>query len=215
MGGLFAVGSLCFALGSVPVYFEHADPEVVASTFFVGSVFFTSAAAVQFGASDGRHRDADWWAAAVQLLGTVFFNISTFAATLDTLDLEQEVRLIWAPDVYGSICFLVASALAYWVVCPRFWRRPQPTVAWVISGLNVLGSVAFGVAAVASRYLSTTGEPANIRLVNLGTFAGALCFLVGAVLLPVQSAKEDHPSAGSPTPDGERRDGRPDRAQRS
>jgi len=192
MGVLFAIGSFCFALGSAPLYFDHIDAEGVASTFFVGSIFFTSAAIVQFRVA-GLPRGVDWWAAAVQLLGTVFFNISTFAATLDSLDLEEEVRLIWAPDVYGSICFLVASGLAYSLVSPRFWRRPGPDLAWGINALNLLGSIAFGVAAVAARYLSTTGEPANIRLVNLGTFAGAVCFFAGAVLLPVESARENNP----------------------
>jgi hypothetical protein len=36
--------------------------------------------------------------------------------------------------------------------------------------------------------LPTTGEVANITLVNLGTFAGAVCFFVGAyLLLPAKS----------------------------
>ena len=48
IGGLFAIGSLCFALGSVPLYFDALDPGVVAGTFFVGSIFFTSAAYLQF-----------------------------------------------------------------------------------------------------------------------------------------------------------------------
>jgi hypothetical protein len=203
MGGLFAVGSICFALGSVPLYFDHIDAAAVAITFFVGSVFFTSAAFVQFRVAGWRPDGANWWAAVVQLLGTVFFNVSTFSATQDSLDLEEEVRLIWAPDVYGSICFLVASWLACMAVIPRFWRPAQATMEWTIGMLNLVGSIAFGVAAVAARYLSTTGEPANIRLVNLGTFAGAVCFLVGALLLPVQSAKESHPTTARPGLNGE------------
>ena len=42
------IGSLCFALGSVPLYFDTLDPAVVAGTFFVGSIFFTSAGYLQF-----------------------------------------------------------------------------------------------------------------------------------------------------------------------
>ena len=56
----------------------------------------------------------------IQLAGTVFFNVSTFAATRDDLSLEQGKQLIWRPDVLGSVCFLVASWLAYSEVCPRF-----------------------------------------------------------------------------------------------
>ena len=61
----------------------------------------------------------------------------------------------------------------------------------------MLGSVAFGVSAVAARYLPSTDEPANLALVNLGTFLGAVCFLVGAVLLPVESSTS-HASSLSP-----------------
>ena len=211
MGILFGIGSICFALGSFRPYFEHYSPAFVAATFFVGSIFFTTASYIQFrecsrasgdDEPDGppagtrrrllawRPRNVDWWAAAVQLVGTVFFNISTFGGTRTDFDLDQQKHLIWAPDVLGSICFLVASALAFSEV-NRGWRpRSDASLGWRIGGLNMLGSVAFGVAAIAARYLPTTGEPANIRLINLGTFAGAICFLVGAALLPVQSARD-------------------------
>ncbi len=210
LGGLFAVGSLCFAVASLPVFFDRASPAVVAGTFFLGSLFFTSAGYLQYHetlrAPTGVTPDAprprrlrtfvgwhprriDWWASIVQLAGTLFFNVSTFAATRADLSVDQARRLIWAPDVGGSICFLVASALAYSEVNHGILPRSDRSVGWRISALNLTGSIAFGVAALASRYLRTTGEPANIALVNVGTFAGAACFLVGAALLPVESAR--------------------------
>ncbi|WP_421733974.1 hypothetical protein [Cellulomonas sp.] len=207
IGGLFALGSVCFALGSVPLYFDQVAPATVAATFFVGSIFFTSAAYLQFHetlraptgvlAGSPRPRLLAWssrridaWAVLVQLVGTVFFNLSTFAATRADLTLAQERHLVWAPDVGGSICFLVASWLAYAEVNRGILPRSDRSVGWGIAALNLLGSVAFGVAAVAARYLRSTGELANLPLVNLGTFLGAVCFLVGAVLLPVESARE-------------------------
>jgi hypothetical protein len=73
--------------------------EADALTFFVGSLFFTSAALLQYievtvaprtaGAverSGGpprlgiEPRRIDWWAVAVQVVGTVYFNVTTFAA---------------------------------------------------------------------------------------------------------------------------------------
>jgi len=210
LGGLFMVGSFCFALGSMPLFFDRADPEVVAWVFFVGSIFFTSAGYLQYRECvtapttidpDGprpqgvrslvgwRPHSLGWWATTVQLVGTVLFNISTFAATGDALSFEQERRLIWAPDFWGSACFLVASWLAYVEVCPRIWHRPQGDLGWTIAALNLGGSAAFGLSAIGARYLTTTGEPANISLVNLGTFVGAVCFFVGAALLPVESAR--------------------------
>jgi len=211
IGSLFAIGSLCFALGSVPLYFDALDLAVVAWTFFVGSIFFTSAAYLQFHETlrapggvltqSSRPRPIaslvgwkphriDFWAVLVQLVGTVFFNISTFAATQADLTAAQARHLVWAPDVYGSICFLVASWFAYAEVNRGVLPRSDRSVGWRIAALNMLGSVAFGVSAVAARYVPSTGESANLELVNLGTFLGAVCFLVGAVLLPVESARE-------------------------
>ena len=41
-----------------------------ALTFFLGSVFFTSAAFLQYRGVAGTRASADWWASAVQLAGT-------------------------------------------------------------------------------------------------------------------------------------------------
>ncbi len=209
MGGLFMVGSFCFALGSLPLFFDRVDAAVVGWVFFVGSIFFTSAAYLQFreavassatidpaGPRPGgvralvgwRPHSLGWWATAVQLVGTVLFNISTFAATRDSLEFDQERHLIWGPDLWGSVCFLVASWLAYVEVSPRVLHRPRGDLGWQIAALNLAGSVAFGAAAIGARYLTTTEEPANIALVNTGTFVGAFCFFLGALLLPAESA---------------------------
>ncbi len=149
-----------------------------------------------------KPRRLDWWAAVVQLVGTVLFNISTFAATREGLDVDQLRRLVWAPDVYGSVCFLVASGLAWSEVNRGVRPRPDGSVGWRIGLVNLVGSVAFGISAVAARVLTTTGEPANIALVNLGTFVGAVGFLVGALLLPVESAADGEGTPAVVTPAG-------------
>ena len=48
---------------------------------------------------------------------------------------------------------------------------------------NLVGSVAFGVSAVAGDINPSTGQLHNAERSNLGTFIGALCFLAGALLL--------------------------------
>ena len=223
MGGLFGFGAACFAVGSLPPFFDHVDASVVAATFFVGSIAFTAAAALQYheatrvpsGVESGsprprgvrrlvrwRPRRLDWWASAIQLVGTVLFNISTFAATRDDLDASQVRHLVWAPDVYGSICFLVASGLAWSEVNRGLLPRSDGSTGWRIALLNLAGSVAFGAAAVAARIVTTTGEPANIALVNLGTFVGAIGFLLGAALLPVESRRDAEITEASLTPPG-------------
>ena len=207
IGALFMVGSACFAIGALPGYLAWVGYEADAVTFFVGSLFFTSAAFLQYvevavaprttGAVDRsvgpprlgiEPRRIDWWAVAVQLVGTVYFNVTTFAALLHNLDTEQARRLIWTPDALGSICFLIASELAFAEVGHRLvsWR-PQSR-EWQITALNMVGSIAFGASAIGSFVLPTTGQPASVWLTNMGTFVGALCFFAGAVLLLYERA---------------------------
>ena len=95
-------------------------------------------------------RRIDWWAAAVQLVGTLFFNVTTFAAMHTDLDRHRRrSRSIWTPDALGSICFLVASWLAYAEVGHRLISWLPHLRSWRIAALNLVGSVAFGVSAVA------------------------------------------------------------------
>jgi hypothetical protein len=49
--------------------------------------------------------------------------------------------------------------------------------------INMAGSVAFGISAVAAFVIPSSGDVWNAELANLGTFAGALCFLSGAILM--------------------------------
>ena len=67
------------------------------------------------------------------------------------------------------------------VVRDRLWDPTSRT--WETAWLNLLGSVAFGVSAVASYTVPGSGEVENAALVNLGTFLGAACFFAGALLM--------------------------------
>jgi hypothetical protein len=193
---LFAIGSSLFALGAVPSYAAAAGLRATALTFFIGSVFFTSAALLQYReAVDGlpaagtrtprrlwvwAPRDVAWSACAVQLAGTLWFNWSTGNAVRLNLAAATEDQRVWRPDAFGSAAFLVASALAW---MDAGGDRHAPTRDWWIGAANMLGSIAFGVSAVASYVVPATGDVWNAELSNLGTLVGAICFLVGAVLL--------------------------------
>jgi hypothetical protein len=100
-----------------------------------------------------------WWSAGVQLLGTLFFNATTFWALQTGIESPGYDRLVWRPDALGSICFLVS------------------------------GYLAFEVSAVASYIVPTTGDERNLAVVNTFTALGALCFLIGAVLLLPEGAR--------------------------
>lgn len=186
----FAIGSVCFAVGALPFYVSLVGALADNVTYFVGSLFFTTAAFIQLRLSGrwraGAWRSAtdwdDWWSATVQFVGTIAFNISTGAALFAHLDPVQARGYVWSPDVYGSVCFLVSSALAVVATThrERLWDPEART--WWATWLNMAGSVAFGISAVAAFVVPSSGEVANARLVNLGTFAGAVCFLAAALL---------------------------------
>lgn len=203
----FMVGAFLFALGSFPPYSQLVDPTVVGATFVFGSVFFTSAGYGQFVqavSADGPGlrpfgylpRRRDWWAATVQLLGTILFNVNTVAATIDGLSIEETNRLVWGPDMFGSAAFLIASHLAWIGVCGRLWCVRRGDAEWWTAALNYVGSIFFMVSAIASLILPTTGEALNTALVNSATFAGAVCFLAGAYLLLPPAARRSQTPAG-------------------
>ena len=185
---LFIVGSALFALGAVPFYAEGVGLEVTAATFFLGSLFFTSAALLQYREAAGGYlvwapHDLAWLACAVQLAGTLWFNWSTGNAIRHNLTVVMSEERVWRPDALGSIAFLVASAIA-WIDAARADADGQPKSRdWWIGAVNMGGSIAFGVSAVAAFIVPSTDEVWHAELSNLGTFAGALCFLVGAVML--------------------------------
>ena len=101
----------------------------------------------------------------------------------------------------GFSAFLIASAVALRDASRGATAsRPKPR-AWKIGVMNLAGSVAFGISAVAAFVIPSSGDVWNAQLSNLGTLAGALCFLTGAVLLlNPESSGASVPSAGRAPP---------------
>ena len=175
-------------------------------TFLIGSLFFTSAAFLTYreavdaapqvpDASPRRFfvfqpRRIDWWATAVQLVGTLFFNISTGNAMRVDLGAQAARQHVWRPDAVGSICFLVASALAWFEVCHGWLSWRPRSWSWWITLANLIGSIAFGASAIAGYVNPATGQLRNAELSNLGTFIGAVFFMVGALLLLPERTEE-------------------------
>jgi hypothetical protein len=218
IGVLFMVGALCFALGPLPAYAELVGDRADDVTFFVGSIFFTAAAFLQYlEAANALPPDAgdrelrrvrvltweprriDWWATSVQLVGTLAFNASTFAALDRNLGVAEVDRLVWRPDAVGSVCFLGASTLAWVEVARGWWAWSPRRLSWWIALLNLGGSIAFGVSAVASYVSPASGQPRNLTLTNAGTLVGALGFLVGALLLLPERTTVPAPTPASRT----------------
>ena len=144
----FAIGSLCFFLGAMPFYADAVGTVGANLTFFIGSIFFTAAGAIQLVLSGRRpprrgtpRADVlDWWSAAVQSAGTLLFNVSTARALIASLDTPDAVGVGWTSDAWGSVAFLVSSAFALGALRRRdelwdFFAR-SPGAVW----LNTIGS---------------------------------------------------------------------------
>lgn len=200
----FAIGSACFLVGPFPGFVELVGPGADGVVFFAGSVFFTFAASLELREVTVRRgrrwgRDATWWSAFVQFAGTLFFNVSTFGAMQDGLSTKQGNRLVWAPDLFGSACFLVSGALAYRVATGPSLLPARRDRTWWTAAVNLLGCVLFGVSAIASFIVPSTGSMLDLAAANWSTALGALCFLIGSLLLLPVHAAEPVRSAGPPT----------------
>ncbi len=184
IGVLFAVGSFLFGLGVVPSYARAAGGLADSATFFAGSLFFTSAGFLQYREAvdalpdrpgdEGRKKvfvfrpgQIDWLATAVQLIGTLAFNVSTGVAMWAANGTALARHHVWRPDVVGSACFLIASGLAWFEVC-HGWAAWRPrSVAWWITGVNLAGSIAFAFSAVASYVIPGTTQVLSTPVTNL------------------------------------------------
>ena len=209
IGVLFIIGSACFMVGSIMyLYFEESFSSLTMNlVFFIGSLFFTSAAYGQYleainaditNEADLEKKEREWiwfaWRAknlgflssVSQLIGTLLFNINTFDGLLSHLTALQEDILIWVPNMIGSILFLTASFLAWLEVYKDTNVKAFTSVTWWIIWINILGSVFFQLSALKSYVNLESGELINGTLSLDYTLYGAACFLIGAYLLIVE-----------------------------
>ena len=220
---LFMIGSFAFTLGAL-LCFDPSIPLLVPGViFFVGSLFFTSAAYLQFleainvpdsstKAVAGEKKQAryfawepdriDWWSSITQLMGTLYFNFSTFNAMRLSLSPLKSDRLVWSADFLGSILFLASSWLAYGEVASALTTPKLRSLTWWVVLSNLLGSVAFGISALTSFILPSVGEMINANVTNVTTAIGGACFFVGALLQLIETnrenAKESKHDSGHP-----------------
>ena len=207
IAALFMIGSFGFALGSTGAYASAVGAQADAVTFFVSSIFFTTASFWQLVqsqsptvAATGTARDDQcepvrflawlphdraWLAAATQFPGTLFFNGTTFWAITIAVSNSQYDRVVWRPDFFGSILFLVSSAFGILAVGRVFTWRPREA-AWWVAWLNMIGSIAFMASAIGAYVIPKTDAAVDVTLADRGTLLGAVCFFLGALLaIPV------------------------------
>jgi len=184
---LFAIGSSLFATATIPGLSAAAGAGLANLLCFIGSWFFTTAGWMQLVLS-GPPMRIGWLSAATQFVGTILFNISTGAA-LWAHAVKPERRLVWAPDATGSLAFLISGVLGVVAVTAVVGIVELKSRDWQSEWINMIGCVAFAVSALGA-FVSEAGVTEDAVLANLGTFVGAVCFLVAAlVILPRRSQR--------------------------
>ncbi len=206
---LFMIGSACFVSGSAMVlYFEEFFSSLVINlTFFIGSIFFTTAAygqlleVINADISNKTYLSREespwlWWAwrpknlgyiaSISQFIGTLLFNFNTFDAFYVGLSVLQEDVLIWVPNMLGSILFLTASFFAWLEVYHDKQIKAFFSVTWWIIWINILGSIFFQLSAILSYVYLDSGKLVDGTRSLEYTLYGAVCFFVGAYLLIVE-----------------------------
>lgn len=202
-GLAFVIGGALFALGPLLAEVSDVSVRTVDVVYLVGGVFFSLggyASVVQASNAPTEIDDAgalrsaswSWWAwrpreigwlsVAVLFAGTLLFGVSLVAAFASDLTARQSNGWIWLPDMMGCICFLVSGHLALVEVCHGHLGLRLRELGWWIVAVNQLGSVLFFLAGVAAFTRPATSTVIDLRLVDAGTFAGAVCFVVGGAL---------------------------------
>ena len=209
IGNVFAVGSVLFALGSVLILWPALartwllDTTQINAIFFAGTIPFTIAAYLQLyqaanvgefapGSRDApthrsvlgwRPHDAGWLSCALQLVGTVLFNLNTIDAMIPSLSWFEEDLVIWVPNIVGSILFLASGYLAFIETCHAHWAWKPSEISWWVVFANLLGCIGFMISAAFAIVLPG-GPNVEAATISVGfTLLGAIGFLAGSLLL--------------------------------
>jgi hypothetical protein len=185
---LFVIGSSLFAIGTVPGFAMRYYPDATNLLCFMGSWFFTSAALIQLLLSrpsvsrtwNMPSTRAECLSSAIQLFGTLNFNLST-GATLWAERVATRRHFVWWPDAAGSVAFLVSGALGVAAVALTVGLVRVKSRLWLAACTSMIGSIAFGASAIGA-FITKTGSTEDAQLSQTGTFVGALCFLIAALL---------------------------------
>ena len=213
IGVIFAIGASLFSLASFfslsPPFsaWLSVQPQDINRIYFAGSIPFTIAAYLQLFQSANvgefpdhkksndriywvgfRPGDVGWLSCLAQFVGTIFFNFNTYDAMTPSQNWLIQDLLIWLPNILGSILFQISGYLAFIETCHGYWSWQVRSTSWWIVFTNLLGCVGFLTAAVLSIVLPDSNPDSMIASAAVAfTLQGALCFLVGSLLMLPES----------------------------
>jgi len=196
----FVVGSILFIV-AVPV----AGSSIVASAllFFVGStLYLIGASADAWNARATALNGARWrasveaqdnnasgwtgylrhrfWASSIQAFGAVLFQVMVIAGLIPGLSPLLVDIFIWEPDIVGSLCFVISSAMLVSATHPLAGRGDFRDRIKGASLFNLGGSLCFLASSVGAFVPLSSGEEISPLLVGSGTMVGGLLFLIGS-----------------------------------
>jgi hypothetical protein len=201
MAAGFGVGSALFATGAM-LSVMQANAVLTSVVYVLGAVCFTTAAGVQWRSAADHHppsriKDPDWMSAAIQFVGTLYFNVMTIRALVLSIDATSvSYDEVWQPDVIGSLLFLISSWIAWHPIAREHRHHLLRGRSLLICWANMLGSVFFGISAVGAKMLPD-GNLANEGWKNWGTFLGAVGFFIAAMALRPTRDERREAAAGS------------------
>jgi len=200
IGMPFVVGSVLFIV-AVPI----AASSIVASAllFFAGStLYLIGASADAWNARATALNGARWrasievagnsvqgwtrylrhrfWASSIQAFGAVLFQVMVIAGLIDGLDPILVDLLIWEPDIIGSLCFVISSAMLVSVQHPLAGRGDFRDRIKGASLFNLGGSLCFLASSLGAFVPLSSGEEISPLLVAGGTVIGGALFLIGS-----------------------------------
>ena len=186
MALFFALGATCFFIGPFPGYAQLVGASADADTFFIGSILFTAGGALQtWIAFPGRHRAPPGRRPGGPRRSSPPERCSSTSRPIrlcrHRLTNSNYDRLVWRPDAFGSICFLISGAIAYRASTRHGWLPARGRSGWWQPAVNLLGCIFFGISAIAGYVVPSTGSVINLAAANWNTALGAACFLTCAL----------------------------------
>jgi hypothetical protein len=190
----FIVGSVLFGLGAAFPLISGFPVEVINLVYLAGSSLYLIGASVQFvqgrrmkindrgdAAAVRRFANRNSRAAAIQAFGAILFQTSMTGALINSLNVAQQERVIWAPDLVGAICFVTASTIFFTLRYPIQQRRDNRQSARFLALLNIIGSAFFVLSAIGAYIVPLTDQSLYPQIANIGTFVGAIFFFVSSI----------------------------------
>ena len=190
----FILGSVLFCLGAILPFTRGLSTAMTNVVYLVGSSLYLVGAFIQF--IQGRrmkinHRDdasamrhlanKNSRAAGIQATGALLFQTSMTGAFIRSLSIAQQEKIIWVPDLFGALCFLIASSMFFTLRYPIQHRQDNGRSARELAMMNIVGSAFFVISALGAYIVPLTDQAIYPRIANLGTFAGAVLFLLSSI----------------------------------